>query len=153
MRLHFLGRAERQHLALVEGEHAVGNARDQAHVVFHHQHRDAEVVLDVLDPEAHFLCFLDVEAGGGLVEQQQLRPHGERTAQLDHLAHAVGQAGHHLVAVMLQIEELDDFLDGAAELQLGAPRRGGEEQVLQPVGVAVAVASDEQVLHHGGVLE
>jgi hypothetical protein len=74
VRLHLGGRAQRQHLALVHRQHAVGHARDQAHVVLDHQHRDAEVVLDVLDPERHVAGFLDVEARGGLVEQQQLGP-------------------------------------------------------------------------------
>ena len=68
-------------------------------------------------------------------------------------AHAVGQAGDHAVAVVLQFEELDDLLDGAAELQLGLAHLRREQHVLPPAGVAVAVAADEQVLQHGGVLE
>jgi hypothetical protein len=153
MRLYFFRRAQGQHLAEVQRQHAVRDARDQAHVVLDHDHRDAEVGLDVLDPETHVLGFLGVEARGGFVEQQQARPHRQRAGQFHHLAHAVGQADHQAVAVVLQVEELDDLLDLAAELQLGAAHRAGEQQVLHPAGMAVAMAADQQVLQHRGVLE
>jgi hypothetical protein len=39
--------------------------------VLHHQHGDAQLVLDVLDPEGHVVGFLHVQARRGLVQQQQ----------------------------------------------------------------------------------
>jgi hypothetical protein len=66
--------------ALVHGQHAVGHLGDQRHVVFHHQHGDAQLVLDVLNPEGHVVGFLDVQARGGLVEQQQLGLGAQRAA-------------------------------------------------------------------------
>jgi hypothetical protein len=54
---------------------------------------------------------------------------------------------------VLQVEELDDLLDLAAELAARRAHRAGEQQVLHPAGMAVAVAADQQVLQHGGVLE
>jgi hypothetical protein len=40
--------------------------------VLDHQHRDAEFGADVADPERHVVGLLDIEAGGGLVQQDQL---------------------------------------------------------------------------------
>ena len=83
-----------------------------------HDHGDAEVVLDVVDPERDLLGLLGVEARGRLVEQQQLGLGAQRARQLHHLAHAVGQAGDALVAIVGEVEEIDDLLDGLAMLQL-----------------------------------
>src|SRR5215468_5244378 len=65
-------RAGRKWSAIVECENAVRHSGDEFHIVLDHQHRDAEQILDVLDPEGHFVGFFDVEPGRRLVEQQQL---------------------------------------------------------------------------------
>jgi hypothetical protein len=121
--------------------------------VLDHQHGDAEVVLDVLDPERHVVGFLRIQAGGRLVEQQQPRLGGERARQLDHFAHAIGQTGDQAVAVVRQVEEIDHLLHRFALRQLRAAHARREQQLLPQRAATVAVATDEQVLQHGGVLE
>ena len=76
----------------------------------------------------HVLGLLEVQAGGGLVEQQQLRLDAQRAAELDHLAHAVGQVGDQLVAVALQVEEVDHLLHLVAVGDFGPPRRRQEQR-------------------------
>ena len=44
-------------------------------------------------------------------------PGAQRAGQFHHLAHAVGQADHQAVAVVLKVEEFDHLLDLAAELE------------------------------------
>jgi hypothetical protein len=97
--------------------------------------------------------FLDVEAGGGLVEQQQLRLGGERPGELDDLAHAIGQAGDQRVAVALQVEELDHPFHGLAVRDRRPAGARGEQQVVDEPGGPVRVAADQQVLQHARVLE
>ena len=151
--LHLRRRAEGQHLALVHRQHPVGDARDQRHVVLDHQHGDAELVADVVDPEGHVVGLLDVQARGRLVEQQQLRLGAQRPRQLDHLAHAVRQAGDQRLAVVLQVEQVDHPLDRLARRELGGPCLRREQQVRPEAGGAMRVPADQQVLQHGRVLE
>jgi hypothetical protein len=67
---------------------------------------------------------LRVQARGRLVEQQQLGLGGERAPELDHLAHAVGQPGDEVVAVLGEIEEIDHLLHRLALRQLGGAPPG-----------------------------
>ena len=110
-------------------------------------------LLDVLDPEGHVLGLLDVEAGGGLVEQQQLGIGAERAGELGHLAHAVGQVDDEAVAVLLQVEEVDRLLDGLAMLDLHAPHRRQEQQLGEEVRLLVGMPRQQQVLQQRRVLE
>ena len=78
----------------------------------------------------------------------------QRARQFDHLAHAVGQAGDHRVAVVLQVEEVDDLLDLLRARATSARRAAPvNSRSCQQAGAAVRVAADQQVLQHGGVLE
>jgi hypothetical protein len=140
MLLHLLRRAGGQHLALVHGQHAVADLGHQRHVVLHHQHRDAQFMLDVLDPERHVLGLLDVEAGGGLVQQQQLGLGAQRPRQFHHLAHAIGQPGDHRVAVVLQVQQLDHLFHLFAGGDLGGAHLGREEHLAEQAVAAGACA-------------
>ena len=118
-----------------------------------HQHGDAEQAPDVLDPERHVLGLLHAEAGGRLVEQQELGLGAQRARHLHHLAHAVGQVGDEAVAIGLQIEEVDHLLHRLAMRQLVRAHARQEQQLLHEARAPVGVAAEQQVLQHGGVLE
>ena len=153
MRLHLRRRSGGDGPAVVQRHDPVRDRRDQAHVVLDHQNGDAEQIAYVLDPEGHVVGLLDVEAGGRLVEQQQLGVGAERARQLRHLAHAVGQVDDEAVAVLLEVEELDDLLDRLAMLQLHAPDRGQEQQLGEESRSLVGMACQQQVLQQRRVLE
>src|SRR5882757_1418560 len=72
MALNLGRRAHRQHTAVIQCNHAVRHPVHQRHVVLDHQHGHAELGLDVADPERHVVGLLDVQPGGGLIEQDQL---------------------------------------------------------------------------------
>ena len=60
--------------------------------------------------------------GHRLVEEQELRLERERARQLDPLLQAVGERAHHLLADVLDLEEVDDVLDDLAVRDLLALR-------------------------------
>ena len=153
MVLHLVRRAERDDLAVVQRHHAVGHHAHQVHVVLDHDHRDAEVLLDVLDPEPHALGLLDIQAGGRFVQQQQLRLDAQRAAEFDHLAHAIGQVGDQRVAIALKAEEGDHLLGLLAMLQFRAAHRWQEDKLRQNANGRMAVPADQQVLQQRGVGE
>ena len=66
----------------------------------------------------HVLLLLEVHAGHRLVQQQQLRLHGQRAAELDALLQAVGQLADRHLADVLDLQEVDDLLDALAMLDL-----------------------------------
>jgi hypothetical protein len=67
-----LGRALGDPRAEVEHHDAVGQVHHKSHVVFHQQHRHAAVA-QLPQQCCQLLLFHVPQAGGGLVEQQQLR--------------------------------------------------------------------------------
>ena len=86
-----VGRAVGDLAAVVEHDDAVGDVHHHAHVVLDQRDRRAELVVDVEDEAAHVLLLLDIHAGHRLVEQQQLRLHRQRAAELDPLLQPIGQ--------------------------------------------------------------
>src|SRR5207248_1347608 len=130
---HLVGRAVGDLAPVVQHDHAVGDVHDHAHVVLDERDRRAELAVDVEDEAAHVLFLLDVHAGHGLVEEQQLRLGGQRARQLHALLQAVGQrAGRHL-ADGLDLQEVDDALDGGAMGQLLGARGAPPERVGEDV--------------------
>ena len=118
-----------------------------------HEHGDAQLIFDVRDPERHVVGFLDIQARRGFVQQQQLGLGAQGAGQFDHFAHTIRQARHHRVAVMLQIQEIDDFLDFFACFDFCGTGFGAEEHFAPQARLAVGVAADQKVLQHGGVLK
>ena len=77
-------------LAELQHHDAVGDAHDQPHVVLDQQHGVA-VVADRADQVHQVVLLGRVEAGGRLVEAQQLRVGGQRAGDLQPALVAVGQ--------------------------------------------------------------
>ena len=77
-----------------------------------------------------------------------LRLGGERTAELDALLQPVGQARHRRLADVLDLEELDDFLDRVAVLGLLAPGTRQLQRDFEEAGVHVQVAAGHDVVEH-----
>jgi hypothetical protein len=75
-----------------------------------HDHGNAEVLLDVLDPESHALGLFNIQSGGRFIQQQQLRFDAQGAAQFHDLPHAIREVGDQRIAVTLQAEERDDIL-------------------------------------------
>src|SRR5215831_18770627 len=140
MALDLLRRTGCKRSAIVECENAIRDSGDELHIVLDHQHRDAEQILDVLDPEGHFVGFFDVEPGRRLVEQQQLWIGAKGARQLGDLPRAIRQADDGRVAILLQIEKIDHLFDGLAVLNLHAPHRWQKQKLAKEARSAVHMA-------------
>src|SRR5919112_3208047 len=89
--LRFGGRPLHELGAVVEHDDAVGEGGDQAHVVLDDDHGDVVVPAQAPDRRDQGLHLAVRQTGGRLVEEQQLRLHEQRTAELDSLVEAVRQ--------------------------------------------------------------
>jgi hypothetical protein len=141
------GRADGDGDAEVEGQHPVRQVHDHAHVVLDQDHGQRQLLPDVEDEPGHVLGLLDVHARHGLVQQQQLRLHGQGPTELDPLVDAVGQDPDRQLAVALDLQEVDDVLDHPPVADLLAP---GPAKPQQGRGDAVA---DVEVAAHAGEAE
>ncbi len=83
LREHPIGDTVGDVLPVIEQGDAVGEISDPLHVVLDPDHRHADLVLDAQDEARQVLLFLAVEAGRGLVEEQDTRLHGRRPGELD----------------------------------------------------------------------
>ena len=78
-------------LAIAHHRDAVGDFGDHAHVMGDEQHRGAVIALQVADQRQDLLLRGDVERGGRLVRDQQLRLQHQRHRDHDALALAAGK--------------------------------------------------------------
>ena len=144
--LDLVGRAVGDLAAVFEHDHAVGQVHHHAHVVLDQRDGGAELLVHVEDEARHVLLLLEVHAGHRLVEQQQLRLHRERAAELDALLQAVGQPADRDLADVLDLEEVDDLLDLAAVLDLLGERRAEAEDLPEEAAVHLQGAAGHDVV-------
>ena len=82
--------------ALIDEDDAVGYLAGKAHLVGDHQHGDAGVG-QLLHQLQHLADHLRVKGGGGFVEQDDIRVHGQSTGNGHALLLAAGKAlGEHI---------------------------------------------------------
>src|SRR5918997_7091095 len=119
--LRFGGRPLHELGAVVEHDDAVGESGDEAHVVL--EDDDGDVVVGAQPPHRRDQrLHLGVrETGRGLVEQQQLRLHEQRAAELDALVEAVRQLVCGQVRSPPEAVALQQLQRLGAQLLLGAP--------------------------------
>src|SRR6266513_3926934 len=148
-----LGLAVSDLAPVVQDRDAIGDVHDHAHVVLDERDRRAELLVDVEDEAAHVLLLLDVHAGHRLVEQEELGLGGERAAELDALLEPVGQAAGRRLADRLDLQEVDDPLDGRAVLELLAAGRTPVEGLQQEAPLHPEKAPRHEVVEHAHALE
>src|SRR5689334_23808551 len=150
---HFAGRAVGDLATVVEHRDAVREIHDHAHIVLDQDDGRAELVVDLQDEPAHVLFFFHVHPGHGLVEQQQLRFHGESAPELDALLQAVRQPPDRRPADVLDLQKIDDLLDLGAMLELLAPRGSPVDHLLHEAGFHLQGAPGHQVVERGHAAE
>src|SRR5436190_11285169 len=143
--------------AVVEHDDAVGDVHHHAHVVLDQDDRRAELVVDVEDEAAHVLLLLDVHPRHRLVEEQHLRLHRQRAAEVDALLQAVRHLADRRLAVGLDLEEVDDVLDHLTMRRLlalgGVPAERKTKGLLEEVGLHLQVAPAHDVVEDAHALE
>ncbi|MPN11538.1 hypothetical protein SDC9_158841 [bioreactor metagenome] len=115
--------------------------------------RGAELVVHVQDEAAHVLLLFHVHAGHRLVEQQHLRLHGQRAAQVHALLQTVGQLAHGRFAEGLDFQEVDDVFDELAVLDFFALCRADAQSLKQHIAFDLQVAAGHDVVDHAHALE
>ena len=113
-----LGRAA--HLldpAALHHGHAVRHGQGLFLVVGHVEHRDAQVLLDVLELELHVGTELLVERAERLVHQEHARPEDERPRQCHPLLLAARELARQTVLVAGEADHLERFRDAVEDLQ------------------------------------
>jgi hypothetical protein len=151
--LHLLRRPVRDVAAVVEYGDAVRDVHHDAHVVLDQDDGRAPLGVDVENEAGNILLLLLVHAAHRLVEQQQLRVERERAAELDALAQAIGEGAGRLLADVLELQELDEFLDPRAVAHLLSLRRTPVDERGEHTSAHMHVPPEHDVVEHGKATE
>ena len=122
----------------------VGERDDPLEAVLGQQHGDAEVAHQAGQRGEHLLGGGGVERGGGLVEDEQARVHGQHGAEGHPLLLTPGEGAQVPGAQVGDAEEVQRLLDPASH------RAGGETELLHPVGQLLLHRVGDEA--RGGVL-
>ena len=105
---HLLGRAARDHLAVVQHADVLRERHHRAHHVLDQQDGEALGAVDVAEHLDHLVALGRAQPGHHLVEQQQARPGGERARDLQALAVGQGERGGGEMGLRIEIELSQD---------------------------------------------
>ena len=108
---------------MVQDHDAVAEAHDQGHVVFDDQQGGPQAP-QLLQQDHEVLGLPGIEAGGGLIQQQQLRPQSQGPADLQAALVAVSQGIGRPVAFALQPHQAEQLQGAPCGLGLGPPHLG-----------------------------
>ena len=97
---HVARRADRDHVFFGQHRDARRQREQRVEVVRDHHHRQAQLAVQRLDQRDEGVRQVGIEAGGRLVQEQQLRFQRQRARQRRALDHAARQVGRHLVGVL-----------------------------------------------------
>ena len=100
--LYLLRSAGRLDLAVVEHGDSIGNLVRRDHIVGDGQRGGVEAIVEVEDQIVDLVGENRIEAGGGLVVENDLRFERNGPRQPDALLHAAGELGGHLVLDALE---------------------------------------------------
>ena len=115
---YFFRRAFRDLAPEVHNVNPVGNVHHDPHLVFDHQHRNAQLVTNIEHEPGDVLGLLLIHARHHFIEQQQLRFAGQRAREFDALLLTVRQRSDDGIADVLDLEEFNDLLDPPASVDL-----------------------------------
>src|SRR3990167_4130739 len=116
-------------------------------------HGGAELVVDIEHEAAHVLLLFHVHAGHRFIEQQHLRLHGHGAAQIHAFLQAVGQLADGRFTVGQNFEEVDDFFNRFAVLELFLLGWANAQGLQQQVAFDFQVAARHDVVEHAHALE
>ena len=121
--------------------------------MFNQDDGGSELIVHIQHEAAHVLLFFDIHACHGLVKQQHLGLHGQRTTKVHPLLQAVGQLTHGGLAKGLNFQKVDDVLDKLAVLLFFALGRANAQGLQEHVALDAQVATRHDVVDHAHALE
>src|SRR5229473_1801077 len=150
---HGIGHALGNLAAVVQDHHAIGDIHHHAHVVLDQRDGGPELVVHVEHEAAHVFLLLDVHPGHGLVEKEELGLGGEGAGQLHPLLEPVGQPARRRLANGLDLQEVDDALDGGPVRELLTTGRTPVNGVQQEVSPHLEEPPRHDIVQHRHALE
>ena len=109
--------------------------------------------IDFQHKTAHVLLFLDVHAGHGFIQQQQLGLHGQGATQINAFLQTVGQLPYRGFAKRLDFQKVDDVLDKLAVFFFFSLGRADAQGLQKQVAFDLQVAPGHDVVNHAHALE
>ena len=116
-------------------------------------HRCPKLVINVEHKAAHVLLFLNVHAGHGLIQQQHLRLHGQRSTQVHPLLQAVGQHAHRRFAVSLNFQKINDLFNRFPVHHFFFDSRANAQGLQQDIAFNFQIATRHDVVEHAHTFE
>ncbi len=141
-------RAKRDRFAVAEHQGPFAERNDDIHVVLDQQDRDAAFIARIEDEARDVFLFLLVHPGHRLVEDQQARLGRQRTRELDAFLQSRRHGFDQFVADVLELHEVDDFLDDTAMRRLFARCHRPVEERSDGTRVHVHMAAEQDVVEH-----
>src|SRR5215467_4312337 len=138
--------------AEVQHHDPVGDVHHQIHMVLDHEQRQAELPVYAADQPAQITNLFVVEATGRLVEEDQARPAGQGSRQLDGLESGEGQACNRPICNLGQAHQLQRLRRLLARPPLGATHVAGAQashQEVERVGAELRMQAAEHVVDDG----
>ncbi len=111
---------------LAEAEHndALGDRHDEAHVVLDQQHADAQLAVHPPDDARQLDLLGRVCAGGGLVQEDQLRPGAKCPGDLQTAPIAIGERAGQVVSPLAEADEVEQLQHPGVALAFLSPGTG-----------------------------
>src|SRR5450830_1506246 len=150
---YLIGCAVANLFAVIEHHHTIRNIHHHAHVVLDQHHRGAKLAIDIEYEAAHVLFFFHIHAGHRLVEQQYLRLHRQRPAQIDPLLQTVRQLADRRLAMRLDFKKINDVLNKFAVLLFFTLCRPNAQRLHKQVALDTQIAPGHDVVNHAHALE
>lgn len=109
---------------------------------------EADLVVELAEPEAEFFADFGVEGAEGLVEEEDFGVDGEGAGEGDALALSAGEFVGEAIGEAWELDEIEEVLDAGVDFVLGGALVFGEG-----VEAEGDVLGDAHVLEQGVVLE
>src|SRR5215510_10175235 len=119
------GRVDGNDFAEIHGDHAFDELHELAQLVLDDQDRESFAVMQRPDQGSKRLDLAAAEAGEGLIEQEELRPGGERARDLEPPQVAIGQDVHRPTGLVAEPDLTEPALRPRARMS-GVANRGSQ---------------------------
>jgi hypothetical protein len=136
---------------VIEHHDAIGQGRDQTHVVLHDHDRQVEIGAQSANRRDEALHLRVRESSGGLVEQQKPGARQQRAGEFDALVEAVRELGCRPVGDIRQVEPLQELARLGTGFTLSSDGRGKTERPGERPAGKPGVGAEQDVVENRGL--
>ena len=135
--------------AVIEDGDTLADAHDDLHRVFDEEDGQGELFLDLLNEADEFDFFGRVHAGGGFVEEEELRLRREAADDFEAALFAVRETLGGGVAETAEIKNIEELLGAFCDRGFVGAEGTQADERLDRGGCAVEIAGDADVVENG----